>query len=45
MSLLPCSGWRRGTHSEFINGKRELPPKAMKRARAIGVPADVLLQP
>ena len=34
-----------GHYSEFINGKRELPPKAMKRARAIGVPADVLLQP
>lgn len=33
-----------GHYSEFINGQRALPPKAMKRAFAIGVPADVLLQ-
>lgn len=34
------------THcSEIISGKRRLPLGATKRAFAIGVPADVLLQP
>jgi antitoxin component HigA of HigAB toxin-antitoxin module len=31
--------------SEVLSGKRRLPLKATKRAFAIGVPAEVLLQP
>ncbi len=34
-----------GHYSEIINGKRRLSINAAKRAFAIGVPADVLLQP
>lgn len=32
-------------YSEVINGLRDLPIKSVKRAYAIGVPADVLLAP
>lgn len=32
-------------YGEFVNGKRKLPKRAMVRAFAIGVPAEVLLQP
>ena len=32
-------------YGEFVNGKRKLPKRAMVRAYAIGVPAEVLLQP
>mgnify|MGYP001029981495 CR=1 FL=1 len=38
-------GLHPGHYSEIINGKRRLPIGAMKRAFAIGVPAEVLLQP
>jgi antitoxin component HigA of HigAB toxin-antitoxin module len=34
-----------GHYREIINGKRRLPIGATKRAFAIGVPAEVLLQP
>lgn len=34
-----------GHYSEVVNGKRNLPLEATKRAFAIGVPAEVLLQP
>ena len=35
-----------GSHySEIVRGKRSLPIEATRRAFAIGVPADVLLQP
>lgn len=30
-------------YSEFINGKRDLPKRAMRRAIAIGVPAECAL--
>ena len=38
-------GMSQSHYSEFMNGKRKLPKKAMIRAYAIGVPAEVLLQP
>lgn len=38
-------GIRPSHYSEIVNGKREIPKKAMKRAFAIGVPASVILQP
>jgi len=38
-------GLQKGAYSEIVNGKRRLPIGATKRAFAIGVPADVLLQP
>lgn len=34
-----------GHYSEFVIGKRGLPIRAMRRAFAIGVPAEILLQP
>ena len=37
-------GMTPGHYSEVISGKRSLPINATKRAYAIGVPADVLLQ-
>lgn len=38
-------GLQNGHYSEIVNGKRRLPLGATKRAFAIGVPAEVLLQP
>lgn len=38
-------GMQKGHYSEIINGRRQLPIGATKRAFAIGVPAEVLLQP
>ena len=38
-------GIGKGHYSEVLSGKRRLPLEATKRAFAIGVPADVLLQP
>mgnify|MGYP000917390101 CR=1 FL=1 len=38
-------GLQKGHYSEIVNGKRQLPIGATKRAFAIGVPAEVLLQP
>ena len=38
-------GLGKGHYSEILSGKRQLPLNATKRAFAIGVPADVLLQP
>ena len=38
-------GLRPSHYSEIINGKRDIPKGAIKRAFAIGVPATVLLQP
>ena len=38
-------GLQNSHYSEIINGKRRLTLGATKRAFAIGVPADVLLQP
>jgi antitoxin component HigA of HigAB toxin-antitoxin module len=38
-------GLQNSHYSEIINGKRKLPIGATKRAFAIGVPAEVLLQP
>ncbi|WP_157385878.1 helix-turn-helix domain-containing protein [Methylosarcina fibrata] len=38
-------GLQKGHYSEIVNGKRKLPIGATKRAYALGVPADVLLQP
>lgn len=36
-------GLQRSHYSEIVNGKRGMPLGAIKRAYAIGVPADVLL--
>ncbi len=38
-------GVRPSHYNEVINGKREIPKAMMRRAFAIGVPADILLQP
>lgn len=38
-------GMQKGHYSDVESGKRRLPIGATKRAFAIGVPADVLLQP
>lgn len=38
-------GLQKGHYSEIVSGKRRLPLDATKRAFAIGVPAEVLLQP
>ena len=38
-------GLQNGHYSEIVKGKRRLPLAATKRAFAIGVPAEVLLQP
>ena len=38
-------GLGKGHYSEVVRGKRRLPLNATRRAFAIGVPADVLLQP
>lgn len=32
-------------YNEIVNGRRDITKKAMRRAFAIGVPAEVLLQP
>ncbi len=37
-------GLQKSHYSEIIHGKRSLPIKAARRAFAVGVPADVLLQ-
>lgn len=37
-------GLERSHYNEIVNGRREIPKKAMRRAFAIGVPATVLLQ-
>lgn len=36
-------GMQKSHYSEFINGKRDLPKSAMKRAIAIGIPAISVL--
>lgn len=38
-------GLGRSQYSEIVNGKRVLPMSATKKAFAMGVPANVLLQP
>ncbi len=38
-------GLQKSHYSEVIHGLRDLPIKSVKRAYAIGVPADVLLAP
>lgn len=38
-------GLQNGHYSEIVSGKRRLPLGATKRAFALGVPAEVLLQP
>lgn len=38
-------GLQKSHYCEIINGKRQLPIGATKRAFAVGVPAEVLLQP
>ena len=32
-------------YSEIVNGKRDMPIRAAKRAYALGIPADMLLAP
>ena len=38
-------GMQASHYGEIVRGKRGMPLRAIKRAYAIGVPADVLLQP
>jgi transcriptional regulator with XRE-family HTH domain len=37
-------GMQKSHYSEFMRGKRELPVSALRRAYALGVPADALFQ-
>jgi hypothetical protein len=37
-------GMHKSHYSEFMKGKRELPVYALRRAYALGVPADALFQ-